>query len=178
MFTMVRFGGIFSSMKASLFYQSLAFGLMMNVDWFQPFSHNTYSVGAIYMTVMNLLRNVRYKRENVILCGLIPGPKDNPFFKPLVEELLDGVHMTVDGSKNMVRCAVLCIACDILAGQKICGLPWYTAHYACSRCKKYFQVHLVALIILDLIKIHGLQGLLASIAVLQLKYIELEHWLK
>lgn len=64
--------------------EPLAFGLMMNVDWFQPFDHNTYSVGAIYMTVMNLPRDMRYKRENVILCGLIPGPKEptdnNPFF--------------------------------------------------------------------------------------------------
>ena len=46
--------------------------------------------------------------------------------------------MTVDRSGKIVRCAVLCIACDIPAGRKIYGLPWYTAHYACSRCKKYF----------------------------------------
>ena len=137
--------------------ESLAFALMMNVDWFQPFSHNTYSVGAIYMTVMNLSRDIRNKRENVILCSLIPGPKNvilcslipgpkeptdiNPFLKLLVEELLelwDGVDMTVDGSKKKVRCAVLCIACDIPAGRKICGLSSYTAHYACSRCKRYF----------------------------------------
>lgn len=44
--------------------------------------------------------------------------------------------------------------------------------------KSISQVHLVALIIQDLIEIHGLQGLLASIAVLQLKYGKLEHWLK
>ena len=61
------------------------------------------------MTVMNLPRDVRYKRENVILCGLLPGPKEptdnNPVFKPLVEELLelwDGVQMTVDGSDRIV----------------------------------------------------------------------------
>ena len=46
--------------------------------------------------------------------------------------------MTVDECDKIVQCAVLCIACDIPAGRKICGLPWYTAHYACSRCKKYF----------------------------------------
>ena len=26
-----------------------SFGLMMNVDWFQPFKHTNYSVGAIYV---------------------------------------------------------------------------------------------------------------------------------
>ena len=25
------------------------FGLMMNIDWFQPFKHTNYSVGAIYI---------------------------------------------------------------------------------------------------------------------------------
>ena len=125
--------------------ESLSFGLMLNADWFEPYKHNKYSVGAMYMVVMNLPRAVRYKRENVILCGLIPGPKEpsniNPFLRPLVEELLelwDGVEMVVEGHNKIVRCAILCIACDIPAGRKLCGLPWYTSHYACSRCKKYF----------------------------------------
>ena len=75
----------------------------------------------------------------------MPGPKEptdnKPFLKTLVEELLelwDGVPMTEDRCGKIVRCAVLCIACDIPAGRKFCGLPWYTAHYACSGCKKYF----------------------------------------
>ena len=40
------------------------------------------------------------------------------------------------------------------------------------------QVHLVVSIILDLTEIHGLQGLLMSIAELPLRYAELEPWLK
>ena len=35
-----------------------------------------YSVGAIYLIIQNLPRSMRYKRENVILVGLIPGPKE------------------------------------------------------------------------------------------------------
>ena len=46
---------------------SLAF--VLNVDWFQPYTHTTSSVGVIYLTVLNLPRTVRYKRENVILVG-------------------------------------------------------------------------------------------------------------
>ena len=41
--------------------------LMMNMDFFQPYKHVNYSVGAIYCTIMNLPRAARYKQENVIL---------------------------------------------------------------------------------------------------------------
>ena len=46
-------------------------GLMVNVDWFQPYKHTTCSVGAIYLTIMNLPRSIRFKRENVILIGVL-----------------------------------------------------------------------------------------------------------
>ncbi len=39
--------------------------LSLNVDWFQPFKHTTYSTGALYLTVQNLPRSERYKKENV-----------------------------------------------------------------------------------------------------------------
>ncbi len=48
--------------------------LSLNVDWFQPFKHITYSTGALYLTVQNLPRSERYKKENAILVGLMPGP--------------------------------------------------------------------------------------------------------
>ncbi len=51
---------------------------MLNMDFFQP---TTYSVGAIYLTVMN---SIRYKSENVILAGLIPGP-DEPEMNSFLE---------------------------------------------------------------------------------------------
>ena len=58
--------------------------VMLNVDWFQPFAHTVNSVGVIYLTVMNLPRKFRFKRENVIIVGMIPGPVEpahdiNPF---------------------------------------------------------------------------------------------------
>ena len=52
---------------------NLAF--MLNIDWFTPYKHTPYySVSAIYLIVMNLPRSQRFKRENVTLVGLIPGP--------------------------------------------------------------------------------------------------------
>lgn len=125
---------------------NLAFTL--NFDFFQPYKHVQHSVGALYLTVMNLPRSKRYKQENVILVGLIPGPHEpkhdiNSYIKPLVDELLSfwkgidlGIH-SISGKKS-VRCALLCVACDLPAGRKICGFPSFTACYGCSRCFKEF----------------------------------------
>ena len=68
------------------------YGAMLNVDWFQPFKNGTVSVGVIYLVLMNFPRRVRFKRENVILVGVIPALKSKPsslntFLKPLVDEL-------------------------------------------------------------------------------------------
>ena len=72
--------------------QPWSFALMMNIDWFQPFKHVQYSVGVIYLTIMNLPRHLRYKREFMMIVGIIPGPKEPPlnvnsYLKPLVKEL-------------------------------------------------------------------------------------------
>ena len=40
--------------------------------------HRKYSVGVIYVVLMNLPREIQFKRENVIIVGLIPGPKEPP----------------------------------------------------------------------------------------------------
>ena len=66
--------------------------LTLNVDWFQPFERDVYSLGAIYLTIQNLPRNIRYKPENIILVGIMPGPKEascniNSYLGPLVLEL-------------------------------------------------------------------------------------------
>ena len=52
-------------------------------------THVTDSVGAMYLCVLNLSRQERYKRENMILVGIIPGPHEpslsiNPYLTPIV----------------------------------------------------------------------------------------------
>ncbi len=49
----------------------LGFGL--NIDWFQPYKHCIYSVGAIYLTILNLPRELHYERKNTTLIKIIPG---------------------------------------------------------------------------------------------------------
>lgn len=122
------------------------FAVCLNVDWFQPFKHSQYSCGAIYLSILNLPRSVRYSTENVILVGVIPGPHEpeltiNSFLEPLVKELLDlwkGVMIKTDTSTVLVRAALLCVACDIPAARKVCGFTGHSSFHACSKCFKEF----------------------------------------
>ena len=109
---------------------NLALGFTLNIDWFQPYKLTTSSVGVIFLSIMNLPCSIRYKRGNIILIGLIPGPSTpthdvNTYLKPLVKELQDlwkGVEMCVNDDGRMLTLAVkgplLCVACDLPAGRK------------------------------------------------------------
>ena len=64
------------------------FAFSLNVDWFQPYKQSTYAAGAIYLAALNLPRAERFKSENILLVGVIPGPHEpeltiNTFLKPL-----------------------------------------------------------------------------------------------
>ena len=102
---------------------------MLRVDWFEPYKHTNHSCGVIYLVRMNLPREERFKPENVIIVGIIPGPKElkgdmTSFLKPLVDELIefwDGVIITdtlLPGGMFMVRVALLALCCDVPAARK------------------------------------------------------------
>ena len=88
------------------------FALHLNVDWFQPFKHTQHSEGVIYLSILNLPRSERFLQHNVILVGIIPGPKEpkkhiNSFLAPLVKELLSlwkGILMTY---KSYSSCSIV-----------------------------------------------------------------------
>jgi hypothetical protein len=110
---------------------------MLNVDWFQPFKYTNYSVGAIYLTILNLPRHERFKKVNVILVGLIPDMKSEPptnsFIEPLVDELQtawDGFSMKRYKSLQtpvIFKLALVCVGCDITASRKLCGFLGHSA---------------------------------------------------
>ena len=86
-------------------------GLLINVDWFQPYKHIEYSVGAIYITILNF----PHLQENSIVVGIIPGPREpklhmNSYLEPLVSDLLKlwkGVQMA---TQQLIRAVLLCAA--------------------------------------------------------------------
>ena len=141
----------FLAISGQPFLASLsALALMLNVDWFEPYKHTVSSVGVVYLAIMNLPRSVRFKRQNIIIVGLIPGPSEpkghiNTFLDPLVKELSSfwtGVTMEVNNGSTIVheviRCALLSCACDLPAGRKVCGFLGHSASHGCSRCLKLF----------------------------------------
>ena len=125
------------------------FAFMLNVDWFQPFKHSLYSVGALYLVLMNLPRSERFKPENVFLVGVIPGPHEpklniNTYLQPLVDELNilwnDGIYEFEHGSsvQHLSRAVLLCVGCDVPAARKVCGFTGHASCKGCSKCKKLF----------------------------------------
>ena len=61
---------------------------------------------------------------------------------PLVEELKQlwsgFVMKTHDGMSVIVRCALICVSCDIPAAHKVCGFVSHNASLGCSKCLKHF----------------------------------------
>lgn len=122
----------FKQDQTYFFEDKRRYGLMLNLDWFQPFKHlSSYSVGAVYLVVLNLPRKQRFKRKNVILLGIIPNlakePPTNTFIKPLVTELniawRTGFNIYSIESRKIenFKLALLCVGCDIPACRKIGG---------------------------------------------------------
>ncbi|MES9880914.1 MAG: hypothetical protein ABW185_08540 [Sedimenticola sp.] len=130
--------------------KSYHYGIMVNVDWFQPFKRRSdISIGVIYTVILNLPRNVRFKKENVILVGIIPAMNKEPselnnFIDPLVNELKllwKGVNFTPYGTTSVITAKVvlLCAASDIPAARKLCGFMGHAAIQGCSFCSKSFR---------------------------------------
>ena len=69
-------------------------GLMINMDWFQPFVSSSYSVGVIYAVICNLPRTERYKSHNILTLAVIPSPKEpklheiNNYLNPIINQLV------------------------------------------------------------------------------------------
>ena len=120
-------------------------GIMLNMDWFQPFVNSQYSVGVIYAVICNLPRNERFKPCNTLTLAVIPGPKEpklhriNNYLYPIINQLnrlWEGYHIKTHEYSNghFIRGAVIGCSCDVPASRKLCG--FISARIACYRCYK------------------------------------------
>lgn len=121
-------------------------GLMLNLDWFQPYEGTVHSTGVIYAAICNLPRDMRFRRENMLILGILPGPNEvslhkiNHYLAPIVDELgsfwrgvtLNRTFECREGKR--IRAALILVSCDIPAARKICG--HVSALVSCHRCEK------------------------------------------
>lgn len=124
-------------------------GFLVNIDWFQPFKHISYSVGVVYAVILNLPRDIRYKDDNVIIVGVIPGPSEpkhdiNSYLGPMVSELLElysGLWFMTSLGRQFIRGVLLCFSSDIPATRKAAGFVGLKGVKGCSRCLKSFPTN-------------------------------------
>jgi hypothetical protein len=126
-------------------YADSHIGLMLNMDWFQPFINSQYSVGVIYAVICNLPRAERFKPENILTLAVIPGPNEpklheiNNYLFPIVNQLnklWSGYNLITHEYNNgrFVRGAIIGCSSDVPATRKLCG--FISARIACYRCYK------------------------------------------
>lgn len=71
----------FNGRKYQFFNEERNYAVMLNIDWFQPFKYTNYSVGAIYMTILNLPRHLRFKKKKCHSCWAYPRYEDRASYK-------------------------------------------------------------------------------------------------
>ncbi|OAD65932.1 hypothetical protein PHYBLDRAFT_102198, partial [Phycomyces blakesleeanus NRRL 1555(-)] len=97
----------------------------------------------------NLPRNERYKPENTLLVGLMPGPKEpkseeiNHHLRPMVDDLIrlyEGLAIpTFECPSGVcVRAALMMVACDIPAARKTSRFTSHNSTCACYKCNRHF----------------------------------------
>lgn len=127
----------FKDNEGQLFFQDKRnIGFLLNIDWFNPFERSEYSLGAVYLVIVNLPRNVRFDWENVITLGLIPGPKEpslhvNSFLRPVIDELLsfwEGLLINEGNYKALYKAAIIGVSNDVPATRKIGGFMAHNAN--------------------------------------------------
>src|SRR3954454_4681164 len=125
-------------------------GLVLNLDWFQPYNGTIHSTGVIYAVICNLPRNIRFRRENMLILGLLPGPvevslhKINHYLAPIVNELeslwrgitLNRTFECQNGKE--IRAALILVSCDIPVARKLCGhVSALESWYRCEKKANY-----------------------------------------
>src|SRR5947207_504402 len=100
---------------------------MLNLDWFQPYDDTIYSIGVIYAAICNLSRDIRFKRENLLTLGILPGPSEvnlHHYLAPIIDELKSlwdrMIYRTYECQERRKICtALILVSCDIPAARKI-----------------------------------------------------------
>jgi len=119
--------------------------LAFSTDGLQLFSVGKYSVWPLLLINLNLHPKLRVKKQNLMLCGVIPGP-NNPkdihsFLRVMVDELKEleeGIGNVYDASTKMqftLRAHLVIVSGDLPAIAKVMGISGRNSYEHCRFCK-------------------------------------------
>ncbi|KAL5512268.1 hypothetical protein ACEPAG_9351 [Sanghuangporus baumii] len=129
----------------------LAFSL--NVDFFNIHGNRAggaaASCGIISLACLNLPPEMRFRRENLHIVGIIPGPHEpdleaiNAYTRPLIDDMVvlwnHGVRLSrtaLHRHGRLIRAAIICVVCDLPAARKVAALAGHRSNkFLCSICK-------------------------------------------
>lgn len=131
--------------------EKLRLAFAIAIDWWNAFhsgpGKKQWSIGAIYLFVLNLPSDIRYRPENICLIGIIPGPRKPSQHKlhnnlqPLFDELKDfnndgfTFSRTVEYTDGRLALALLLlIICDLDACRAVASFSPHSASLFCSYC--------------------------------------------
>ncbi|KAJ7434622.1 hypothetical protein FB451DRAFT_1063278 [Mycena latifolia] len=122
----------------------------INIDWFQAVKGACHSAGAMYLTLCNNPRRIRFLREDTSLLQMFPGPHEptseqyNNAMRICVEhfkKLYNGVMFNVAGKKDPepFHLQIGTDVSDLPASRKTSGLLACTSKYfMCDHCDTPF----------------------------------------
>lgn len=134
----------------ALLAESGVLAVALNVDWWQPNINSSYSVGGVYMTVLNLPPAVRNLAENMLLVAVLPGPKAtsrttlHSVMAPLVAELNDlregkvSLPTRTAPQGRVVRAFLFNLVMDSDARAPMSGTMKSGAKQQCGWCEQQF----------------------------------------
>ena len=136
---------LYQQQKEGLFQDEHDIGLAFSTDGLSLFNVGQFSIWPLVLINLNLPPELRVKKENILLCGIIPGPnspKDiHSFLQPFIDELLQleaGVPRVHDGSNESLFTlhAYLCLCSgDLPAIAKMMGLSGHNSYDHCRFCQ-------------------------------------------
>lgn len=110
--------------------------LMLNCDGFNPFKYRVHSSWCFLLTICNLPRALRNKKEFTILWSVVEEPKGG--VDGVLEELVKNLEAVFNGfivNGKLVRVKVAMTCCDLPASRKLLGFTATNSLVACQFCK-------------------------------------------
>ncbi|KAF8295328.1 hypothetical protein DL93DRAFT_2047206, partial [Clavulina sp. PMI_390] len=124
----------------------------LNLDGFHPLgmkpSGSKYTSTGMFMALLSLPEDIRFKIESLFLATIICGPEApsneqlNFVLSPLMDEAIKlwiGVHYSTTALRStgrIVRLAVPCLLCDLVAALPAAGFGHFSSNaHPCAFCK-------------------------------------------